>query len=75
MNSRGAAEQTIILVKHGIEELPEHEQAVVHACAQRLRELLKDYSPYGHMAIMLVSAEMQIERLDEYEKRGIRQDT
>ena len=48
-----------------IAELPEEERSRVGECIEKMRSLLKEYAPYGHVALALLGAESAAENSDD----------
>ena len=53
-------EQTMLLIKGTIADLPPADQATVAECAEKLRGILRAYGPHGNVALALVGAELQL---------------
>lgn len=57
------AQQTLLLIKGAMTELPPEDQAAIAVCAESIRELIKAAGDgIGPFALTLVGAEMQVER-------------
>jgi len=57
------AQQTLLLIKGTMTELPAEEQAAIASCAGSIRELIKAAGDgIGPLALALVGAEMQVQR-------------
>jgi hypothetical protein len=57
-------EQTLLLIKGAISDLPAEKQLEVNTCAAQLRAVVIKFGDAGLMACALVCAEVQAGRLD-----------
>ena len=57
-------EQTLLLIKGAIAEMPAEDQHQVAECAAQLRTSVTHHGKHGAVALALVGAEVQAGRLD-----------
>lgn len=54
-------EQTVLMIKGAIADLPPAQREQCEAMVEHLRRMVKDAEPVGGFAIALIGAEMQIQ--------------
>ena len=60
-----AEELTLMMIKGSITELPEEEQKKVKDCAEKIREVVREYDACGQIAVALIGAEMAAGKFEE----------